>query len=86
MKDSPAWSIAQSEKRIIVTTDKGFANRRSEQHHGILIVRLRKPNLEKIHARVLDAISQVLETEWPGLLITIRDETKAVWRPNSPKR
>jgi len=80
MKDTPVWSIVQNEQRLLVTTDKGFARHRNERHYGILVVRLRKPNLMKIDERVLAALSEIPEQEWPGLLLTIRDTTKAAWK------
>jgi len=39
--DTDLWQIAQQEKRLLITTDKGFSSQRHEKHHGILIIRLR---------------------------------------------
>ncbi len=80
MADDDLWKIAQREKRLMITTDKGFARRRDEIHHGVLIVRLRRPNRRKIHQRVMRAMSQFAEEEWPGLLLTMRDVVQSVWR------
>ena len=44
MKDTPVWSLAQTEQRMLITTDKGFAQHREEERCGILIIRLKKPN------------------------------------------
>ena len=49
--DDELWALAQTERRTVVTTDKGFSEHRDDQHQGILIVRLRQPNEERIHAR-----------------------------------
>ena len=75
-------------REILVTADKGFAKHRAEKHCGILIVRLKKPDLQKIHNRVLAAFAEFPEKEWPGLLVTMRDTARAVWRlkDNSGKR
>lgn len=58
MTDDVVWEMVQREKQLLITTDKGFVQYRDEQHHGILIVRLRKPKRHKIHQRVMKAITQ----------------------------
>ena len=63
--------LAQQERRLLITTDKGFARYRNEPHHGILVVRLRQPNERKIHERVLRAIGQFTSDEWAGLLVVM---------------
>ncbi len=35
-EDETLWQIAQREKRLLITTDKGFTHHREESHHGIL--------------------------------------------------
>lgn len=82
-KDSNVWSIALDESRLLITTDRGFAAHREKSHFGILIIRLRTPNSQRIHARVLSAVSEFEEKEWPGLLVIMRDTAKGVWRTRS---
>lgn len=53
---------------------------RNEAHHGILIVRLRKPNRHKIHERVMKAMKQFSSEEWPGLLVVMQDRVQRIWR------
>ncbi len=53
MLDDILWQRVQRERRVLITTDKGFAQYRDQLHHGILIVRLRKPNRIKIHQRIM---------------------------------
>ena len=48
MFDDELWPFAQTERRMLITTDKGFSEHRDEQHCGILIVRLRQPNEQRI--------------------------------------
>ncbi len=60
---------------MLVTTDKAFTAYRSVQHPGILVVRLRQPNRLKIHAAVMLAFGRFRETQWPGLLVVVRDTT-----------
>ena len=74
------FALAQTEQRTLVTTDKGFSTHRDDPHHGLLVVRLRQPNEQRIHARVMAAFRQFTETEWPGLLVVMRDAVQSVHR------
>ena len=80
MSDELLWSKAQTEQRLLITTDKGFVQYRDEPHWGILIVRLKQPNQQKIHQRVMQAMGQIVEQEWAGLLVVMRDAVQSVWR------
>jgi len=80
MPDDELWQLAQIERRLLITTDKGFAEHRNEQHSGILIVRLRQPNEQRIHGRVMAALTQFEETDWPKLLVVVRDVVQSVSR------
>ena len=80
MFDDKLWIVAQTEERLLITTDRGFSEHRDEQHHGILSVRLRQPNEHRIHARVMAAFEQVLEEDWPGLLVVMRDVVQSAYR------
>lgn len=80
MFDEALWPFAQAEQRMLVTTDKGFSEHRDKQHHGILVVRLRQPNEQRIHARIMAAFRQFTEKDWPGLLVVMRDAVQSVHR------
>ena len=80
MFDDELWPLAQTEQRALVTTDKGFSEHRDEQHYGILVVRLRQPNEQRIHAWIMAAFRQFAEREWPGLLVVMRDTVQSVHR------
>ena len=80
MQDDALWEMAQREERLLITTDKGFAHYRMVPHHGVLIIRLRRPNRHKIHQRIMQALRQFSDTEWPGLLAVIRDVAQSTWR------
>ncbi len=80
MFDDELWPFAQAERRMLVTTDKGFCERRDEQHFGVLVVRLRQPNEQRIHARIMGAFRQFGESDWPGLLVVMRDTVQSVHR------
>jgi predicted nuclease of predicted toxin-antitoxin system len=55
--DDVLWDMVQQERRLLIMTDKGFARYRDESHCGILIVRLRQPNLRRIRHRVMQAVA-----------------------------
>ncbi len=80
VEDADLWEMVQRQGRLFITTDKGFALHRGEHHHGILIIRLKQPNLDKIHQRVLKAMAPFSEDEWKGLLVVMRDTVRSVWR------
>jgi len=82
ISDDLLWELATKERRLLITTDKGFAQHRSESHHGILIVRLRQPNEQKIHDRVMQAIGRFSENEWRGLTVVMRDAVQSVSKSN----
>ena len=83
MGDPDLWSVAMTECRLLITTDKGFTEHRGTPHHGILIVRLRQPNRLKIHRSVMEAMGRFQDAEWPGLLVVMRDATMSTSRPGA---
>jgi predicted nuclease of predicted toxin-antitoxin system len=80
MFDDELWPLAQKEERTLVTTNKGFSEHRDEPHFGLLIVRLRQPNEQRIHARIMAAFRHFPERGWPGLLVVMRDTVQSVHR------
>lgn len=78
--DPTLWEKCQLEQRLLITTDAGFARYRYGSHFGILIVRLRQPNWEKIHQRVLRMLNKVPERDWPSLLVIAQDQVQRFWR------
>jgi predicted nuclease of predicted toxin-antitoxin system len=81
MSDELLWNKASQEKRLFITTDRGFSHYRDREHYGILIVSLRRPNRYRINERVIEAIRQFSHDHWPGLLVIMRDKTMSIWRP-----
>ena len=79
MSDEFLWQMVQTEKRLLITTDKGFSAYRNQSHCGILIVRLKQPNQNKIHQRIIHAIYQFDEKDWNGLLVVMRDSVQSIW-------
>jgi predicted nuclease of predicted toxin-antitoxin system len=80
--DESIWRLAQTESRLLITTDKGFSTRRGEQHHGILIVRLRQPNRKRIHSAIIRAFDEIGEDDWLGLLVVVRDRALSRFAPH----
>ena len=86
MSDEDIWEMAQKIGCLLVTTDKGFADKRYEKHNGILIIRLKQPNRIKIHQKVMKAISLFKEREWRGLTVIIQDTFHTVWKDKKTRR
>ena len=84
LHDSELWRVAMAEGRMLVTTDKGFTEYRRSPHQGVLIVRLRQPNRQKIHHSVMVAFARFPEPDWPGLLVVMRDTTMSTSRAGGP--
>jgi predicted nuclease of predicted toxin-antitoxin system len=80
MEDDALWEMAQREERLLITTDKGFTRYRTARHHGMLVIRLRRPNRHRIHQRIMQAVTQFPEMDWPGLLVVMRDVAQSTWR------
>lgn len=80
MPDQELWQKAVQQKRLLITTDKGFAEHRDERHYGILIIRLKQPSRVKIHQRVLQALKRYAVNQWPGLMVVMRDTFQSTWR------
>ena len=78
--DSDLWALAMVGGRALITTDKGFTEYRSVPHHGILVVRLRQPNRDKIHHSVMYVFELFSDAEWPDLLVVVRDTTMSTSR------
>ena len=82
IEDDGVWNLMQKENRMLITTDKGFMQYRDNQHNGILIVRLKRPNRLKIHNRIMKAITQFTEKEWKWLTVVMRDNIQSISRPS----
>ena len=80
MTDDSLWLCACQEKRLLITTDRGFAFHRHQDHFWILIVSLRQPNCLKIHQRVMEALRLYPPDQWPGLLVIMRDVAISSWK------
>ena len=80
ISDDEVWKIVQKEQRLLITTDKGFAQKRHEKNNGILIVKLKQPNRLKIHQKVMQAILRFKEKEWSGMTVIMQDSIHSIWK------
>lgn len=81
MTDEDIWKTVQKDRRLLITTDKGFAQKRNEKHNGMMIIRLKQPNRLKIHKKVMRAMDLFKEEEWPCLTVIMQDAFHSVWKP-----
>lgn len=80
IKDDKIWEIVKVENRLLITTDKGFSKYRYNEHHGIIVILLKQPTLDKIHQRVISALKEYSEDEWENRLLIVRDTVKSTWQ------
>jgi predicted nuclease of predicted toxin-antitoxin system len=83
MSDELLLERACEEGRLLITTDRDFVFFRDREHYDILIIALRKPNRQKINKRVVEAMGQFSDDQWPGLLVVMRDRTMSTWSRTS---
>lgn len=79
LDDGDLWQLCLHERRMLVTTDRGFDARRRDNHCGILIVALRQPNRDKLHRRIVDELRAAPESEWPRMRVILRDTARSAW-------
>jgi predicted nuclease of predicted toxin-antitoxin system len=78
--DDKIWSIAQTEERLLITTDKGFSQFRYLPHHGMLLILLKQPTLDKIHQRIMRTMSDYSENDWKNRIVIVKDTVKSTWK------
>jgi predicted nuclease of predicted toxin-antitoxin system len=78
--DNAIWEIVKNERRLLITTDKGFAVHRYESHPGIIIVCLKKPNENKIHNKIIKILDKYSSEDLENALIVVRDEVQSFWK------
>ncbi len=83
--DEDIWKMLRKEKRLLITTDKGFIQKRHEKHSGILIIRLKQPNRIKIHHKVMRAMGLFKEEDWQGLTVAMQDTFHSIWKAKKKK-
>ncbi|GBC95369.1 hypothetical protein HRbin16_01158 [bacterium HR16] len=80
--DDLLWQKAQQSHALLITTDKGFAQFRGQEHWGVLIIRLRQPNVKRIHNRILQVLDHFNRSDWRGMVVIARDTVLRWWHPS----
>lgn len=77
IKNGQVVSLAQTEKRILVTNDKDFANRLlydPNKYAGIIIFRIHPPTIEKLTLALQSLFVGVgAQFDWNGKLIIVEE-------------
>jgi predicted nuclease of predicted toxin-antitoxin system len=79
IEDEEIWTMVTQEKRILLTTDKGFSQYRNKNQPGILIILLSKPNRTILHQKAMKGLFQFTEKEWEGKIVVVRDTVQSIW-------
>lgn len=84
--DETLWSVAQDERRLLITQDLDFSDNRRFRpglHHGIILVRLHRPGREALFRKV----TEIFETEnvenWTGCFVVVTDRKIRVHWPGT---
>jgi predicted nuclease of predicted toxin-antitoxin system len=83
-KDEELWSVAQNEQRLLITQDLDFSDNRRFQpgfHHGIILVRLRRPGREALFRKVLELFKSENVENWRGSFVVVTDHKIRIHRP-----
>lgn len=80
--DDTVWDLAVSHKRLLITTDKWVATKHDAAHPGVLVILLKQPNRKRIHDRVMLGFLRFEESQWPGLILIMRDSVQSLRKVN----
>jgi len=82
--DPDVWRAAQAEQRLLITQDIRFADARMltpGAHAGFVLVRLKRPGLRALIAKVLTVFASEDVETWSGCLVVLSDSKLRVRRP-----
>jgi predicted nuclease of predicted toxin-antitoxin system len=82
--DPDVWAAAQSENRILITQDIGFADVRMftpGQHAGFVLVRLKTPGLRALTTKLRLVFATEDVESWRGCFVVLSDSKLRVRRP-----
>lgn len=82
LDDDLLWQKAQQSHALLITTDKGFAQFRGQEHWGVLIIRLRQPNVKRIHNRILQVLDHFNRCDRRDMVVVARDTVLRWWHPS----
>lgn len=81
--DDEIWSVAQEEKRLLVTQDLDFSDRRRFQpgsHSGIILIRLRSPGREALFRKVEEIFRAENTDDWVSCFVVVTDHKIRIHR------
>jgi len=84
-RDDPSiWRAAQAAGRFLITQDMDFSDARRYRpgtHHGLLLVRLRKPGRSALLSHVRAAFAAEDAASWGGCFVVLTEHKIRVRRP-----
>ncbi len=78
------WAATQRDGRFLITQDLDFSDARKYvpgSHHGLLIVRLRRPGRQALFDRVNGLFATEPVEDWSRCLVVASDHKVRVTRP-----
>jgi Domain of unknown function (DUF5615) len=82
--DADVWAAAQRDGRFLITQDLDFSDARRfapDSHHGLLLMRLRRPGREALFDRVHSLFTTEPVETWARCLVVASDHKVRVTRP-----
>jgi predicted nuclease of predicted toxin-antitoxin system len=84
--DRTIWGASQRDERFLITQDLDFSDLRlfvPGTHCGILLVRLRSPDIENLRRRVSEIFREEDVGTWKGCFVVATERKIRVLRPGS---
>ncbi|MFW6163721.1 MAG: DUF5615 family PIN-like protein [Planctomycetota bacterium] len=82
--DADVWRAAQEGGQFLITQDLDFSDIRRYRpgtHHGLLLVRLRKPGRRALRVHVQTAFEREDARRWAGCFVVLTEHKVRVRRP-----
>jgi hypothetical protein len=83
--DPQIWKAAQTAERFLITQDLDFSDLRRfapGTHHGLLLVRLRRPGRAALFERIVDLFRTERVDQWRTCLVVATEQKVRVRPPN----
>jgi predicted nuclease of predicted toxin-antitoxin system len=83
-RDEAVWAASQHENRLLITQDLDFSDNRRFQpglHHGIILVRLRRPGREALFRKVIDLFKTENIEKWAECFVVVTDHKIRIHQP-----
>jgi len=83
-RDEAVWAVSQNEGRLLITQDLDFSDKRRFQpglHHGIILVRLRRPGREALFRKVIELFKTENIEKWAGAFVVLTNHKIRIHQP-----